>query len=371
MKRILIVGCGFGGLSCAKKLSRAGEKSEVVVIDRSSNFNFLPLLPDCIGRNIKTDFLTFPISFLSKKYGFNFVNSEVESVDLDKNIVFSGRKTLSYDYLVIASGSETNFYHNDSFRKHAYKLDDVEDAIKITKAIESNLFDSFFISGGGYTGIEIATNLRLNRRTKNKRIIIIEQAPSILGPLPDWIKIYVMGNLKKLGIEAFLNSTVKNIEKDEILLSDGKIFENSMLIWTAGVKTAGFIQNLSVDKNPQGRIRTDQYLRIKDNCFAVGDAANFIYKEKPLRMAAQFSIREGEFAASNILNSITRCCLKKFRPLDLGYIIPMANNRSCGNVFNINVKGFFATFCHYLMCIYRSISLKNKIGLAVSLMGKN
>ena len=85
-------------------------------------------------------------------------------------------------------------------------------------------------------------------------------------------------------------------------------------------------------------------------------------------MAVQFSITEGDRAAVNIIRSIKNLSLKKFKPLDLGYIIPMANNRSCGRVFGLNVKGIFSTLLHFVMCIYRSQGLKNKLGFINNLL---
>ncbi|MFA5231966.1 MAG: hypothetical protein WC416_06175, partial [Candidatus Omnitrophota bacterium] len=98
-----------------------------------------------------------------------------------------------------------------------------------------------------------------------------------------------------------------------------------------------------------------------------GDAALFITKGNPIRMAVQFSIAEGAQTADNIIRSIKKLPLKKFQPRDLGFIIPMANNRSCGAVFGLNLKGFLPTLLHFMMCIYRSYGLRNKIGLTVNL----
>jgi len=186
--------------------------------------------------------------------------------------------------------------------------------------------------------------------------------------LPSWMRDYVLENLKRLNIEVFTATFIDKIEGENIRLSSGVTFENALLIWAAGVKTPDFIQNLNIEKTPQGRIKVDEYLRFAQGCFAAGDAANFSYKDNFLRMAVQFAITEGELAADNIHRSIKGSPLKKYRPLDLGYVIPMANNRSCGRVMGIEVKGLLATFLHYSMCICRSLGLKNKLGLLIALL---
>ena len=367
-KKVLIIGCGFAGAYAARHLSWFKEV-ELTVIDRKVTFDFLPLLPDTLGRGINPQYLTFPIEKLSQKYKFNFINQEVKSIDLDKNLVFTSTAN-SYDYLIIASGSQSNFFGNEEIKKYAYKLNNADDAEKIITALRENKFTNFVISGAGYTGIEIATNLSRYFKKNNLKnnIIIVEKAPTILGPLAEWMKDYVLENLKKLKIEVLLNDTVSAVNQNELKLSSGKVFDNAMLIWVSGVKAADFLQGLNLEKNPQGRLKVDEYLRVKDNCFVVGDAALVADKNNFLRMAVQFSIYQSIIAASNVIISIRQKPLLKYKAIDLGYVVPMANDRSCGIILGMQAKGFIATFMHFTMCIYRSCGIRNKIGIVVNLM---
>jgi NADH dehydrogenase len=328
------------------------------------------MLPDIIGRNIAPESLIYPVKLLSQKWGFDFINEEVKSVDIQNNAVLTSGRNLNYDYLIISSGSETNFYGNDEIKKYAYKLDSVSDARIILSALEKNKFDTLLIAGGGYTGVEIATNLRvyLKKKMLEKRIIIVERAPSILGPLPEWMKAYVYNNLKELGVEVLTDTVIQKAGEDGVNLSGGQVFNNAMLIWVAGVRTADFIQNLSAEKNPQGRIKVDEYLRLKENCFITGDCAYVPHEGGFLRMAVQFAIYQAISAAGNIIRAIKGKELVKYRPLDLGYIIPMANDKSCGSVMGLNVTGLPATMMHFAMCIYRSFGFKNKSGIVKKLL---
>lgn len=369
MIKVLILGGGFAGLAALLRL--VPEKGlDITLVDKSGESNFPPMLPDVIGRGINADFLTFKIEDLRKRFKFNFINDEVNSVDLKVRQVKTSKYSLNYDYLIIATGSETNFYGQQYIRDYAYKLDMAQDAKKILTALRDGLFDAVIVAGGGYTGIEVATNLRVyfNKNQKKTKVIIVERAPSILGPLPEWMKNYTQRNLKNLNINVFINTVIEKIEGYKVCLSNNQTFDNAMLIWAAGVKTAGFIERLNFEKNPQGRLKVDEYLRLEERSFAVGDAAGFLYKDKPLRMAVQFSIMEGRHAAKNVLNVINGRPLRAYRPLDLGYIIPMANNRSCGCVLGLNLRGVLATFLHYLMCIYRSHGFRNKWGILGNLM---
>ncbi len=368
------MGCGFAGLSAAAHLSgfaRHNKTIEILVIDKSRHFNFLPMLPDCLGRGVNPRFLSYDIENFAKSKNFKLLNSQVNAVDLEKKEVSASGQAFPYDYLLIASGTETNFYGNDALRRNAYKLDSIEDAERLKQALADNSFDTYVVSGGGYTGIEVATNLRLylKKKSLNKRVVIIERAPEILGPLPEWMKDYVRGDLKELNIEVFTDNAIKEVKAREIFLASGVKFTNAMLIWTAGVKTAAYIQNLGVKKNPQGRIEVDEYLRLNETCFVAGDASLFKYQDNFLRMSVQFAITQGRHAGLNIIRGILGKNLFAYKPRDPGYIIPLANNRACGKILGKDMRGYLAITLHYFMCIYRTLGLGNKLGIIKGLIG--
>ena len=370
MKKIIIIGAGFAGLSAARRLAESGLGLEITLFDKKEQFDFLPLIPDCLGRGVDPELLAYDIATLCRKFKIKFIQQEVVSIDFEAKHVSTRSAIQSYDFLVIASGSQTNFFANQAAQDYSYPLNSVKDVETMIKALAENKFDNFIICGGGYTGIEAATNLWLYFKKKSlaKKIIIVERMPEILGALPSWMKAYVGGNLKRMGIEVMLKSVVENIQAEKVSLSTGQVFTHAMLIWVPGVRTADFIQKLSIDKNPQGRIVVDEYLRVNPYCFCAGDTAFFGQKSSFLRMAIQFAITEGNQSAKNIIRSIRNVPLKKFRPLDLGYIIPMANNKSCGVVFGVNVFGFLPTLLHFTMCIFRSIGLKKRWGLFCNLL---
>ena len=347
------------------------KRFEVLLIDRQAECNFLPLLPDAIGRDINPQALTYRIGTLAQDQGFSFLNAQVISVDVEKCTVTTSEDIFACDYLIIASGCETNFYNNDIYRRSAFVLDNAQDAKKIDEAIASGLYDTFIIAGGGYTGIETATNLKTyfnKRHLNNKKVMIIERAAAILGPLPEWMKVYVKENLRTMDIEVVCNTTITRIEGDGVTLSNAKTFTKTMLIWTAGVKTSDFIQNLNAQRNAQGRITVDEYLRLNPRVFVAGDAAYVSHKDSFLRMAVQFAITEGSHVALNIVRSARGKRLKKFKAVDFGYIIPMANNRSCGRVLGINMKGYIPTLMHYCMCIFRSYGWRNRCAIVRDLL---
>jgi NADH dehydrogenase len=364
-KRIIIIGCGFAGVSAMAAIRSLSRSVDLTVIDKSADHDFLPLLPDTLGRGIDPVFLAYPAIQLCKKYGCTFINSPVKSIELDRRKVLTAGRTFEYDYLLIASGSETNFYGNDSIMVNSFKLDNARDCRMIKQALQKELRSAYIIAGAGYTGIEEATNIRrfLASRGDESPVIIVERAPDILGPLPGWMKEYVRDNLARLNIEVMPNTTIESIDNHNVIVSAGRSFQDSMLIWAAGVRTADFVRGLKAQMNPQGRVSVDEYLRLRDNCFIAGDAAYVASGGGFLRMGVQFGITQGACAGRNIAASIEGKPLRKYRPLDLGYIIPMANNRSCGIIMGKELKGVFPTFLHYAMCIYRSMGFRNQSGI--------
>jgi NADH:ubiquinone reductase (H+-translocating) len=215
--RVIVIGGGFGGIAVLKKLRACRIHAEVTLIDKKASFDFLPELPDVIGRRIDPEHLVCDLKELGGNLGAEFIQAEVSAVDLDKREILAGAQKLSYDYLVIASGSETNFYGQEAIKKYAYKLDSVEDTLSLNSVVKSGSFDNFIISGGGYTGMEVATNLWKYCHDKKapKNIVIVERAASLLGPLPQNLKSYTVANIERLGIKAVLNTTISKIEEKQ------------------------------------------------------------------------------------------------------------------------------------------------------------
>jgi NADH:ubiquinone reductase (H+-translocating) len=370
IKRIVIIGCGFAGAAAVAAIRAYNRNAQITVIDKAQVQSFLPLLPDTIGRGFDPFFLTYPIITLCKQHRAAYINNPVKSVDPDKRKVLTINRSFDYDYLLVASGSETNFYGNDRIMINAFKLDDARDGGIIKKALEGQRRKAYVIAGAGYTGIETATNLRrfLSARKDPAPVVIVERTGDILGPLAGWMKEYVRDNLKRLDINVMTGTTIESIDTRTVTLSGGKILEDSMLIWAAGVRTADFVQSFNAPKNPQGRISVDPYLRLNDTCFVAGDAAAIASPGGILRMAVQFAITQGYCAGRNIARSIAGRPLRPYRPADMGYIIPMANNRACGIIMGKQFTGVLPVVLHYGMCVYRSRGLRNRSGIMRQLL---
>ncbi|MFH0876784.1 MAG: FAD-dependent oxidoreductase [Candidatus Omnitrophota bacterium] len=370
MGDILIIGAGFAGLQAARTLSKNKARlnaRRVLVVDAKTTFDFLPLLPDVAGRRIKKDHVGVDIGVYLRRLGVNFQQGRVERLDLDaKEAHLANGHVLSYEFLLLACGSETNFFGAAEAQRLALKLDSADDAQDLVDQAAQWANKKILVVGGGYTGIEVATNLAVflrSRNIKKYQIAIVERTEEILGPLPDWMKDYCRLNLCRLKIAVHVGCSIAEMTKEKIRLTNGLAFEDTFLIWAAGVQTPGFVRDLPCPKDRQGRLAVDKNLKFSENCFAAGDVASFVVGQRPLRMAVQFSLAQADVAAKNISCLIAGRKPGVYRSLDLGYFVPMANRKACGKVLGVRCWGFLGWSMHYLMCVYRSLTFKNQWGV--------
>ena len=370
MKRILIVGGGFAGLSAARRLGRLRGRVEVVLFDPRPASEFLPLLPDVAGGRIGGERLRYSLQAAARRFGFRFVQAEVSKIDLANRRVGGGFDEEAGDGLLIACGSHTDFYGNRELAARALTLDCVADGERIAAAVRDGGWQTFLVCGGGYTGIEIATHLknRLRHAQDRRQVVLVEREERVLKGLPESLRRYAEDNLQRCGIEVRCGRTVEELAEEAVVLDNGERLPKTLLIWSAGVRTPQLLDGLPGERVGQSRLPVDQNLRFAPGCFAAGDAAGFQWQGRPLRMGIQFSLKQGARAADNLWRELDNRAARPFRPFDPGYIVPMANHRSCGRVLGVRTRGRPATFLHYFMCLYRTWGLRNRLGATRDLL---
>ena len=339
------------------------------------------MLPDVVGGWLKPERLQYSLEKIAGKTGVTFIRDRIEDVDLrNRRLKLYSKNHIYFDYLLLSTGAETNFHGNSDLSRSCCRLDGINDAV----AIKNRLLElsrrrkllNVVIIGGGYTGIELATNIRylLDFYKNRVTIYIVEKTGEILPGLPGHIRAAVKNEIGRLGIKMVTGDFLKSYDGERAVLEISGEIPDAFCIWTAGVKTQSFMDNMNAGKI-NTRLETDEYLRIQcpflPNVFVAGDAACFpdIHTSEPLRMAVMFSITQGKLAADNIINSIKGVNLTKYKPHDLGYIIPMAHGKAEGLVLGKYVHGFTAYLMHYFMCVYRS-EWKNKPGIIKDLVLK-
>jgi NADH dehydrogenase len=370
MKRVVILGGGFAGLFAARVLSRRRNVS-VTLLDGRCCSHFLPMLPDVIGRGFTRRALTYPLRWAAKRWGFAFVNAAAGWVDPAGGTVrdADGRE-YAYDALIVATGSTTNYHGQDRPRKLATPLEWYPHAMAIREEALDPQVDTLVVAGSGYTGIEVATNLRrlLEHRSLPKRIVVVDPADTICPVVPERFRGYVARTCERMGVEVQLETTADPLDTRTVELSSGERIERAALIWSAGVRGVDLVDQLDAETTRNRRVVVDETLRIGENVFAAGDAAAFMANEQPLRMSVQFSISQGAQAGRNAARLLAGEPLEPYRPWDPGYVVPMANFRGCGSILGVPVRGVIPAVMHYALCTYRTFGVEGRASLLGSLV---
>lgn len=365
--RVVIIGGGFAGIASAKKLYNqlAFEQDvEIILIDKNIHTTMLPSLPDVSGNRVNYKYLVEDIEKLIPR-GVKFLNKVVQKVDFNNKIIKIEDKEIKYDYLIFSPGSKTNFFnHNEDFQKN-YKLDCLKDALRIRedfyKIISKNSITNVVISGAGFTGMELACNLYNFAKTNNRKITVtlIERATRVLPMVSEKMSKYVTDKLTELKFEIITGDEVTSYEDEKVTLKSGTVIENAFFCWCSGVKISlAPIGNHKILAD--GRIIVDEYLRIPEHpeVFVAGDAAGVKLKDNYIRRAVNFAFMAGKTAGKNVALAINGGKLKPFKPVDLGWVIPLYIS-SIGVGLGVEMKGRIGIMLHYIMCGMKNYNGRN------------
>ncbi|MBI2263141.1 FAD-dependent oxidoreductase [Candidatus Berkelbacteria bacterium] len=366
-KNIIILGAGFGGLRCAldlEKKIRLLKNYRLILIDKQKDHLFTPLLYEMVcGQNI--DLAQTPLVELVHNKKIQFLPDEVKKIDIAQRKVFTQTTTVDFEYLVIALGSETDFYHIPGLSKHAFSLKTYNDANRVCQALEGTLQRVAGVSpaqkalwrlrivvvGGGPTGVELAAILPHYLKTlawkydlplAKMTISLVEAGLGLLPSLHPKASALALSFLRKQGVEVFLKSPIKESHLKEVVTAHRKIKED-ILIWTAGVKAHHLVANTDgLAKNKKGQILVDETLEAQKTprVFVVGDNA-FLLNPKnsqPYPGLAAVALSQGKLAAENILRLIKQKPLKKFRHFEPTVVLPL------GKKLALLVRGNFIWF---------------------------
>lgn len=333
MKKIVILGGGYGGVKTAKNLLEKTKNSDtlkVILIDRKDFQCLLPSLPSAISNNGEKIIINFKDAF-GKYKNFEFVKGEVEGIDFNNsNVILSDGRKIEYDHLVIAFGAQPTDFGVEGIKQYAimfWNEEDLKEYItKLNNFINQKQSPKIVIVGAGPVGVEIAseTSHLLRKKKITPDISIIEAKDRCLPTLPEKFSKSIEKYLVKNKIKLFYNSAVIKADAKKIYTKDGKEYEYDILLWCSGVIANSIIKTIesksgfTFEKGPQGRIIVDEYLRVKNlqNVWAVGDIA---YPENqkvnPIPLA-QFAVQMADNLSKNLINHIHN---KKLEKLSLNF----------------------------------------------------
>ena len=383
-KRVVVLGGGFAGLECVRRLESYFMREfdiEIVLVSEDNFLLFTPMLPQVASGMIETRHIIMPIRALIEKT--IFYEDRVRNIDpFGKIVTLSGTSekrgiSLHYDFLVISLGSQTNFFGLTNVEEHAYTMKTLNDAMILrnriidmleqaeneTNPILKKSLLTFVVVGAGFAGIETAGELIdfvLDARKyyphiskQDIRVVVLEALSSILPGFSEKLAKFAYEKLIQRGIDIRLNTAVTSFDGTEVLVKSLENRENKnieaiqtkTLVWTAGVTPIDTIKN-SIFKTEKGKIIVNEFLEIPDfpGVFAVGDCCQTIdpITKKPYAPTAQLAEAHAKIAAHNLYALIKNKQKKNFEYKSKGQMAIIGKRSGIASVFGMNIHGFLA-----------------------------
>jgi len=388
-KKIVILGGGFAGVECARQLEsefRDNSEIELVMISEDNFLLFTPMLPQVASGMIETRHIVLPIRTICQKT--KFYEGRIKNIDPFGKLVNlwgTGDKrsvSIHYDFLVVALGSETNFFGMADVEKNAYTMKTLNDAVVLrnriidmleqaeneTNPILRKSFLNFVVAGGGFAGIETAGELMdlildarkhyPNIHKDDLKVIVIEALPMILPGFNEKLAEFAKQKLIERGIDIKLQTAITSFDGNEVttkLLDQnpkGSVDESKVdsiitktLIWTAGVTPVNTIKR-SMLKTDRGKVIINDYLEVQDfpGVFAIGDCALFLNPEtkRPYPPTAQIAEAQAKTAAKNLTALIKNSEKEKFEYHSKGQMAIIGKRSGIATFLGMNISGFWA-----------------------------
>ncbi|UVO38902.1 NAD(P)/FAD-dependent oxidoreductase [Bradyrhizobium arachidis] len=320
--RLVIIGAGFAGMYAALSAARlrdiqgvSPDELEIALIAPEPTLVVRPRLYEA-----KPETLTAPLLEVLKSIDVVYVQGSAETIDTKSRMVKAStaegtRKTLSYDRLVVATGSRLFRPNIPGLAEHGFSVDSLDDAVALDRHLHSladrparNGRDTIVVAGGGFTGIEAATEMParlraiLGKETK-PRVIIVERNGAIAPDMGAGPRPVIEDALRKLGVETRLGAGVSSLDETGVTLSNGERIETETVVWAAGIRAAPLTQQIPAERDNSGRLLVDQDLRVASvpGVFATGDAAKAACDDAGnfALMSCQHATRMGAFAGNN------------------------------------------------------------------------
>lgn len=387
--RVVIVGAGFGGLACARALNR--KLVDVLVLDHHNYHLFTPLLYQVATALLNPSDIAYPLrSVFRRSPNVRFRMARVTSVDFDRSVVVTqSGEEFGFDSLVLATGSENNYFANEELARHSLGMKSLAEGMRLRNHVLSCLelgaravsdeerreWLTFVIAGGGPTGVEYAGALsELLRLVLGRdypeldpsaaRIVLVEGQDVLLGAFHPRLGMYAQRTLRGLGIEVRTSTLVQKASDRRVLLSDGDEIGTRTLVWSAGVRPTDPLEPFGVARVPTGRVQVDEGLRLPGhlNVYVIGDAAAVSRGAGELPMLSPPAMQAGRFVAKAI---VARALGGPdpggpFRYVDKGTMATIGRRAAVADVHGFRLKGTVGWLAWLLVHIYYLIGFRNR-----------
>lgn len=384
--QVIVIGAGFAGLNAAQLLSKQ-PNVDVLLVDRNNYHTFTPLLYQVATSGLDPSSIAYPIRTIFRdKHNVHCLMGEVTAINHTDKVVeiqtANGVRQDAYDYLVVATGSVTNYFGIESLEKYAFEVKSLEKSVELrehilrlferaawTDDVElKNALMTMVVVGGGPTGIETAGAMYElysyvlkqeydDRYELKARVILLEAMDNLLLPYPDSLQASAKAQLTDLGVEVMTGAMVEDAGEDFIQLKDGETIKTHTIVWSAGVKVSPLAQMLDVKLAKGGRVPVEPTMQVigRDRIYVAGDMAFLEDPDgEPYPMLIPVANQQGKLVAKNIIAELQNQPLETFKYNDRGIMATIGRTRAVAWIFyRIQLTGFLAwlgwLFLHLIM----------------------
>lgn len=388
LKNIVILGSGYGGLKVTRRLSdllKTNKDYHLILINKHNFHIFMTQLHESAIGTSEFENVSVSIPEVLEGRNVEFIKGWVDSIDINAKIVYvnQGKKGIEYTYLIVALGSEPEYYNIPGLKENSMSLRSLYSSLEIRRRIEGILKEAlrtknseqesqltFVVGGGGLTGVEfagelahqlqkVASQYKLNNG--DYKIIMVEGAKELLPGLANDLGEYTHQTLSKMGVDVITEDFIKEVTPSIIHLASGNQINYSLLVWAGGIKGNRILEQSGFEVAARGRVPVNQFLEYTKNQFVylVGDNALAIDPKtnKPVLPTAQSALHQGELAAYNIYADITNLKKQIYQPASIGTLISIGRGKGLGEVKTFKIKGSAASWIKELVPIKYRYSL--------------
>lgn len=386
--RVVVVGAGFGGLWAVRALARS--PVEVLLVDRNNYHTFMPMLYQVAAAEVGPEQIAYPVrSLLRKIPNADFVMAEVKQLDFANRVVVTDGFQIPYDFLVLSTGSNTQFLNVPGATEYAFPLDNLEQALALRNQIfscfEQAVYETdperrqqlltFPVIGGGPTGVEIAGALlelirgplRQDYPTldvRQARVLLLQSGRSLLpGMVPPQLQHYTLKQLRRMGVEVYLEAKASEITPEAVHLQDGRIIPTATAIWTVGVHVDPVVQEWGLPTTTKGKVTVLPSLQLSEypEVYAIGDLAAVQKDGCPVPMVAPAAIQQGTLAGRNIQRQLVGKNSVSFNYWNKGTIAMIGRNAAAAQVGKLTFTGFLAWISWLGVHLFYLPGLRNRL----------
>ncbi|MES1023666.1 NAD(P)/FAD-dependent oxidoreductase [Gloeocapsa sp. BRSZ] len=385
--RVVVVGSGFGGLKATQSLARAD--INVLLIDRNNYHTFIPLLYQVAVAELQPEQIAYPVRSLLRRLAFaNFLMAEVTHIDFANQVVITDGLTIPYDFLILSTGSESQFLGIPGADKYALPMKTLQEAVYLRNHILScfeqavreidpaqrRLLLTFAIVGGGPTGVELAgalVELIQGRLVKDfptlemeqVQVILLQSSDRLLADLPLRLSDYTYKQLQRIGVKVYLQARVSKVTPNAVYLENGAVIFSKTIVWTAGVQASPPAPTAELFPAAKGQVAVLPTLQLPNHSqvYVVGDSAYVEQDGEPLPLVAPVALQQGTLAAQNILRQIKGKEPKPFRYVDKGRAAIIKRNAGVAQTGNFTFTGFPAWLLWLAVHLYYLPGGRNRL----------